>query len=142
MSFHERTLWLMFVVLAAVFGFYFFAVLPPASSRVTPGHVGLFVLVVVVLVVLNIIGAIVLAVARKLFGHRDGKHDTDERDRIIGLKATRNGAYVLVTGVFLSLCAALITEGNFVFTHLLLFFWVLAQLVETGSQLVLYRRGA
>ena len=33
-------------------------------------------------------------------------------------------------------------KGNFVFTHVLLGFWVLAQLVEIASQLVLYRRGA
>jgi hypothetical protein len=30
--------------------------------------------------------------------------------------------------------------GNFAFTHVLLGAWVLAQLVETGSQLWLYRR--
>jgi hypothetical protein len=48
---------------------------------------------------------------------------------------------VLATGVFLALCAAMVTQGNFVFTHLLLGFWVLAQLVEIGSQLYLYRRG-
>ncbi len=33
-------------------------------------------------------------------------------------------------------------DGSFVFTHLLLGFWVLAQLVEIASQLVLYRRSA
>ena len=40
-----------------------------------------------------------------------------------------------------ALCAAVLTEGNFVFTHLLLGFWVLAQVVEIGAQLVLLRRG-
>ncbi len=72
----------------------------------------------------------------------EGRHQTDERDRLIGLKSTRNGSYVLATGVFLSLSSAVLTKGNFVFTHLLLGFWVLAQLVEIGSQLVLYRRSA
>ena len=61
---------------------------------------------------------------------------------MIELKGTRNAAYVLATGVFLALCAALLTEGNFVFSHVLLGAWVLAQLVQIGSQLVLYRRGA
>ncbi|NJO55469.1 MAG: hypothetical protein HC834_02930 [Rhodospirillales bacterium] len=45
------------------------------------------------------------------------------------------------TGVFLALCAALVIEGNFLFLHLLLAFWVLAHLVEIGSQVVLYQRG-
>ena len=58
------------------------------------------------------------------------------------MKGTRNAAYVLASGTFFALCAALLTKGNFVFTHVLLGFWVLAQLVEIGSQLVLHRRGA
>jgi hypothetical protein len=46
------------------------------------------------------------------------------------------------TGVFLALCAAVVTEGNFAVTHLLLTFWVLSQLTWTGLQLVRYRRDA
>lgn len=60
---------------------------------------------------------------------------------MIALKGTRNGSFVLATGVFVALCAAVFTNGNFVFTHVLLGFWVLAQLVEIASQLHLYRRG-
>jgi len=48
---------------------------------------------------------------------------------------------VLATGVFLALCTALLTNGNFLFMHVLLAFWVLAQLAEIGSRLFLYRRG-
>jgi hypothetical protein len=72
----------------------------------------------------------------------DRRSETDERDRLIGLKGARNGSVVLATGVFCSLCLAVLTTGNFVFTHVLLAFWVAAQLVEYGSQLILYRRGA
>ncbi len=135
MSFREKMLWLLFASLLAVFGFYFASVLPADGADVMPQHVVLFVGVVVVLVVVQVVGAIVLAVVER---PRDA---VDERDRLIGLRSTRNGAYVLATGVFFSLCAAVFTEGNFVFTHVLLGFWVLAQLVEIGSQLFLYRRG-
>jgi hypothetical protein len=86
------------------------------------------------LVITQIVGHIVLAIV-------DRRTETDERDRLIELKGTRNASYVLVSGVFLALCAALLTEGNFIFMHVLLGFWVLAQLVEIGSQLFLYRRG-
>jgi hypothetical protein len=65
----------------------------------------------------------------------------DERDRLIQLIGTRNAAYVLATGVFSALCAALLTKGNFVFIHVLLGAWVLAQVVEIVSQLLLQRRG-
>jgi hypothetical protein len=125
----------MFASLIAAFGFYFRAVLPTRTANVLPHQVVLFVVAVVLLVVLQIAGHIVMAIV-------DRRTETDERDRLIALKGTRNAAYVLATGVFLSLNAAVLTQGNFVFTHVLLASWVLAQLTETGSQLAMYRRGA
>ena len=135
MAFREKMLWLLFASLIGVFGFYFVTVLPGAGKDVMPGHVARFVAVVAVLVVIQVVGAIVLAVLNR------PRDEADERDRLIGLRSTRNGSYVLAVGVFCSLTAAVFTEGNFVFTHLLLGFWVVAQLVELGSQLFLYRRG-
>lgn len=135
LSFQEKSLWLMFVSLVGVFGFYFATVLPADAADVIPQQMVLFTVAVVVLVIMQILGHIVIAIV-------DRNTATDERDRLIGLKGTRNAAYVLATGVFLALCASLVTEGNFVFTHLLLGFWVLAQLVEIGSQLLLYKRGS
>ena len=135
LSFRQKSLWLMFVSLVGCFGFYIVTVLPTDAVDVMPHQVVLFVLAVVMLVIMQIVGHIVIAIG-------DRRTETDERDRLIELKGTRNAAYVLATGVFLALCAALLTEGNFAFTHVLLGFWVLAQLVEIGSQLFLYRRGA
>jgi amino acid transporter len=135
LSFREKSLWLMLVALTAAFGFYFLTVLPPGAADVRPPEVIIFIVALVFLVILQIVGHILIAIV-------DRRTDTDERDRLIELKGTRNASYVLATGVFLALCAALMTDGNFVFTHVLLAFWVLAQLVEIGSQLVLHRRGA
>jgi hypothetical protein len=135
LSFHEKSLWLMFVSLIGSFGFYFATVLPTKTNDVMAHQVVLFVLAIALLVIVQIIGHIVIAII-------DRRTETDERDRMIELKGTRNAAYVLATGVFLTLCAALVIEGNFIITHILLGFWVLAQLVEIGSQLFLHRRGA
>ena len=135
LSFHEKSLWLMFVSLVGCFGFYFATVLPAKGVDVMPYQMASFVLAVVVLAVMQVIGHIVIAIV-------DRRTETDERDRLIELKGQRNAAYVLATGVFLALCVALLTKGNFVFAHVLLGFWVLAQLVEIGSQLVMLRRGA
>lgn len=77
-----------------------------------------------------------------LLAFADRRAETDERDRLIALKGTRNGAYVLAVGVFVSQCVAIATEGNFAFTHVLLGWWVLAQLVEIGSRIYFYRRGS
>ena len=135
LTFQEKSLALMFASLLAGFGFYFAMALPGAGPHVMPHQVVLFVVAVVLLVIMQIAGHIVIAIV-------DRRTQTDERDRLIALKGARNGSYVLATGVFLALCAALVTEGNFVFMHVLLAAWVAAQLVEYGSQLFLYRRGA
>ena len=133
-SFQEKSLWLMLISLMLGFGFYFVTVLPTTTANLMPDHVVFFVLAVVILVITQVVGHIIIVD----FDHHT---KTDERDQLIELKGTRNGAYVLATGVFLALCAALFTEGNFIFTHVLLGFWVLAQLVTLASQLFLYRRG-
>jgi len=135
LSFQEKSLWLMGGSLIAVFGFYFASVLPSDAANVMPQDVALFVLAVVALVAIQIAGHVVIAVV-------DRRSTTDERDTLIQLKGMRNAGYVLATGVFSTLCLAVVSEGNFVFTHVLLAFWVVAQLVEIGSQLVMYRRGA
>jgi uncharacterized BrkB/YihY/UPF0761 family membrane protein len=135
LSFQEKSLWLLFASLVVSFSLYFITVLPPDTTNVLPQQVGLFVLVLILLVVVQVIGHVVIALV-------DRRAETDERDRLIALKSTRIASYVLATGVFLALCTALLTEGNFRFSHVLLGFWVLAQLVEIGTQLVLYRRGA
>lgn len=134
MSFHEKTLWLTLVGLLVAFGLYFGSVLPAAGVNVVPSQVGLFMLAVILLVATQVAGHIVIAIL-------DRRPGRDERDRLIALRGAQYGAYVLAGGVFASLCAAVTTEGNFVFTQLLLGAWVLAQLVDTGSQLVLHRRG-
>lgn len=135
LSFQEKSLWLMLLSLSGVFGWYFWTVLPTHAANVLPHQVLLFVLAVVLLVSTQIVGHAVIALM-------DRRSETDERDRLIQLKGTRNAACVLATGVFFALCVALLVEGNFGFTHVLLGFWVLAQLVEIGSQLFLYRKGA
>lgn len=135
LSFQEKSLWLTFVSLIGAFGLYFAQVLPAEATSILPPQIGLFVAVIVLMVIVQIIGHVVIAII-------DRRSETDERDRLIALTGTRNGSFVLATGVFLALCAAVFTPGNFTFAHVLLAFWVLAQLVETGSQLYLYRRGA
>ena len=135
MAYREKSLWLVGLSLILVFGLYFWWVLPAPTADVLPNQVGLFVGAVMLLVALQVVGQGLIAIL-------DRRTETDERDRLIGLIGERNGSFVLAVGVFLSLCAAVFTQGNFLFTHVLLAFWVLASLVSIGTSLWLYRRGA
>lgn len=135
LSFQEKSLWVMLLGLLAAFGFYFPAVARTQSVDVMPYQVLLFALAVALLVVVQVVGHVLIALV-------DRRSESDERDRMIELKGTRNAAYVLAAGVFIALCAAPATRGNFLIAHLLLGAWLAAQLVQIGSQLVMYRRGS
>lgn len=133
LTFHEKSLWLMFIAISAIYGTYFALVLPPGSPDVHAGQVVVFAGTVVSLIIVAAVGHAVIAAMRK-------PEMQDERDQIIALKGTRNGAFVLGTGVFVSIVTALVVDGNFWSTHVLFAFLVLSELVEIASQLVLYRR--
>lgn len=132
-SFQEKSQLVTFAALLISFGGYFIVTLPGAPADIGPPTIALFVAAVTLLTVLQVFGQVTLALL-------DRRADADERDRLIALRGVRNGAYVLSTGVFGALCVGVFVPGNFAFTHVLLGAWVLAQLVETGSQLWLYRR--
>lgn len=135
LTFEEKSLWVLFLGLLGVYGYYFSMVLPTDALNVMPQHKVLFAMAVAYLVASQVVGHILIAIV-------DPRDETDERDRLIELKGTRVGSWVLAAGVFITLVVAVQTEGNFLFTHVLLGSWVLSQLVEIGSQLYLYRRGA
>lgn len=134
LTFEEKSLWVLLLGLLGVYGYYFSMVLPTDAVNVMPQHKVLFAMAVAYLVASQVVGHILIAIV-------DPRDETDERDRLIELKGTRVGSWVLAAGVFITLVVAVQTEGNFLFTHVLLGSWVLSQLVEIGSQLYLYRRG-
>lgn len=139
MTFQEKSLWLTLVALVVAFGGVFRSVwstlLPaPVARDLLPQETGLFLSATLLMVMIVVVGHVVIAIV-------DRRTETDERGRWIELRGQRIGSFVLAVGVFMTLCAALVTEGNAVMAHLLLGSWVLAQAVETVAQLVLYRRG-
>jgi uncharacterized membrane protein HdeD (DUF308 family) len=139
LTFREKSLWLTLLSLIVVFGLYFAAVLPSNQINIAPQQIMISVGMLILLVVIQIIGHIVLAIANQR--ELSAKVQKDERDVLINLKSTRLANYVFHTGVFCSLGIALLVPGNFVFVNVLLAFWVAAQVVEIISQLTLYRRG-
>lgn len=139
LSFREKSLWLLLLSLLAAFGFYFASVLPSPMANVAPPHVMTFLGMTILLVVVQVIGQAVLAIAHRR--ELQARTQSDERDVLISLKSARIGSWILATGVFCALCVAVLVPGNFAFVHVLLAAWAVAQAVEILSQLVLYRRG-
>lgn len=140
MTFHEKSQWVTMLAILLTFGSYFkvaLQYLPPASIApdILPSQAGLFIGATAMLVFILVAGHIALIIF-------DRRTDSDERDRLIELKGERYGAFVLASGVFLSLFTAVTTEGNAIMAHVLLASWVLSSLVECLTQIIMYRRGS
>lgn len=138
MTFQEKSQWVMLAGLLIAFGGYFksawLTLYPtPVAKDILPSQAGLFMAATALLVVILVVGHILVVIV-----NRDT--ETDERDRMIEMKGERYGSWVLASGVFFSLCTAVFTEGNAAMAHILLGFWVLAQMVENLSQIIMYRR--
>jgi hypothetical protein len=145
LTFKEKSLWLMLIGLIVFSFFYSYTVSHTYQAaqadvswfemKVMPQMIALFVVAIVLELLISVVGHIVMAVL-------DQRTDEDERDKLIELKGERVGGYILATGVFISLCLAVISNGNFLFTHVLLAFWVLAQMSTYATQLFIYRKEA
>lgn len=140
MTFNEKSQWIMLVGLLIAFGIFFqssylvFLAAPEAKDIIAP-QAFLFMGATALLVTIIVIGHIVIF----MFNQDDS---TDERDQLIELKGERYGSWVLAVGVFFSLWTAVYTEGNAAMAHVLLGSWVLAQMVENLSQIIMYRRSS
>ena len=139
LTFREKSLWLQLTSLVVIFGAYFGHILPTASIDVTPDRIATFIGMLVVLVAIQIGGHVLLAFANR--HELAAPVQSDERDMRIRLAGEQYSGYALVTGVFCSLCVALLVPGNFVFVHVLLAFWVAAEITGIVTRIVLYRRG-
>jgi len=138
-TFQEKSLWLVLLSLLGGFSWYFSQALQMGSDRLLPPHITLFVVMVIFVVVVQIIGNIVFAIAH----HRELERgvQADERDRLIRWKSQSIASYLLATGVVLSLVVAIMVPGNFAFTHVLLGFWAASQVLALVLQLYFYQRG-
>ena len=150
MSFHERSAWACLLSTVLIWGLYFGALVaasPEASGVSVPALVAAIVLQTVVLIVAHI--------AFRIAGDAD---DTfDERDRTIALRSGHWAGVFLSVGVMLCIVLFPMREiaermnppgrlaegllaGPFVTGNILLFWFVLSEVLHFGAQVVLYRR--
>ena len=138
MSFQEKSAITMTAILVVVYGAYFAIV--GSWMRASPvdeiPYQPLMIAVVIPLTVLAVISHIVLAIA-----DRKGANANDERDKLISLRSERIGGFVLAVGVFAGLVLAMMEQPGFFIAHSLLLFWVLAEVIDGATKVVLYRRG-
>ena len=139
MTFHEKSAATMLGLLSIVYGWYFIGVfgqLADAPAREIAFR-GMLLASVVVLVVLAVASHIVLAIA----SYRDLDVPTDERDRLITMRAERFGGWFVAGGATLGLLLIIADVESFWTANAILAGLVIGQIVEYASMLISYRRG-
>lgn len=92
---------------------------------------------VVVLVLVMVVGQIAVAVVAP----KEATAPRDERERLITWRAGSVSAYVLEVGAFVAIVLAVAQVDWFWIANAVLLVWVLAEIVDSGVQLALSRRG-
>lgn len=139
MSFREKTVWVSFVLMLVLFGYYFWHVAQVLEGRAdadTTFH--LFLRVVVALIVAEIAVRVVLRVRNP----QEARAPRDERERQIELRARGIAYYALLVAALLAIGTMHISTDPFALAHHVLLAMVLGELTRLGSQLVLFRRSA
>jgi small-conductance mechanosensitive channel len=130
MSFREKSAWISILSISLIYGFYFWSVI---HKR----HAGLLETIIALIIVQT-----VLTIAVAIFSPKEAKAPQDEREKLIGLKATRFAYAGLATSVALACFFGGFNPPIIFSTNALLFILVVAEIMRSGCQIVQYRRGA
>ncbi|MCF6328390.1 MAG: hypothetical protein L3J02_01130 [Henriciella sp.] len=139
MSFHEKTAWVMGIVMI-VAGAYYFNLVARASSAlggVSPPVIGFVIAYIVFVVIASIIAMSALGIAN----HREANAPADEREKRALDKAGHWSGYVMAFGVISGLMHYSVKQdGNMLF-HIAFGSLMLSQISEYMLQILFFRRG-
>ena len=139
MSFQEKSIWISLGLTLLIFGSYFstaFTVFQdPEVSNST--LTGLFIGAIILVVIIQIVLQSALAIAHR----KEAGIGNDERDNLIELKATRISHFILVFGVWATGLAMFLLLSPVVMANIIMFFFILSEIVSYCMRLIYYRRG-
>ncbi len=100
-----------------------------------------FLILIPVTVAAKIVLTIVFYIANAIATREEGPEITDERDRLIELKATSRSLYVFSAGVILAMAALVLSQPPAVMFIIFICAGVVSEIVSDLSQFYFYRRG-
>lgn len=140
MSFREKSAWITLITLVAI-SLLWVSHLPwqrftlaPAPS---PSVFHALVLATITFVVIVVVAHIVVAARAP----REANARADEREQLIGLKATRLAAYVYAALSLSSISLVHLGANQFGLAYFVLASFVLAEIVNYAARILYYRRG-
>ena len=139
MSFREKAAWISLVVSIGVYIFYFVQAVP-AMTRGETGS-GYYFGLLVGTTVLFVIALIVLTVVVAVLAPKDAKTPLDEREKLIGLKASQLAGAALSAGAFMTILVLFLGANRFFAANFLFFSMGISETLKSGAQIFYYRRG-
>lgn len=136
MPFREKSAWITLVCMLATFGVFFFAL---GHGLIPAGGTSLHVLLLTSAAFVGL--QIVLHLANIALAPRDAKVPVDERERLIGLKSTRNAYVALIVGVIANPLALHLHIRAPEIGYVALLALFVAEVVRAVSQIVYFRLG-
>jgi hypothetical protein len=136
MSFREKSAWISLISLLVTFGLFFGAMAHGLIPTHGPRTFDLFMACIAIFFVLQV----VLHMAAAVTTSRDGRAARDEREQMIGLKATRNAYIALVFGALLVPGSQHLGVSAIFAAYLAMLALVLSELVRAVSRIVYFRR--
>ncbi len=139
MSFREKSAWISFLTILAVFIPFFWNSIRQYRGEVAGAEaVSTAFLLLATFVVLEIVLHVVVAVRAP----DEARSPRDEREHLIDMRATRVAFNVLVVGALAAVASVHLTRRAWVIQQVVLLAIVAAELVRFGGQIVLFRRDA
>lgn len=138
MAFKEKSAWLMLIATLTVGLYMTFAVLQTYMElQQVPAVLPVFIKLTVTLIILNVIGQIVLAIANR----NQAEQKADEREKVFIRRSQAAAGGVLTFGVVTSLIHFLFLSNGPLLFYSCLLSLVVAQVVEYAVQIASFRRG-
>jgi hypothetical protein len=147
MSYEERNNVVSLVCSLLILAFYLVNLYPMIQDGelVATQVYSLWATTIVLAIVINIAAAILtniaFAIVHTVATKEDPKFITDERDKLIQLKGTRNAYLIFGLGTFFSMGTLVLNIPPLVMFNLLIFSGIAAEVFGSLSRLYLYRRG-
>ncbi len=139
MTFNQKSTAAMLVIIVALYGWYFFGLIPQVLNGSLPEIV--YKPTLAALVVLLVVAAIVAHILLAVVSLKE-LDDEDERDRLIEMRGDQISSYVLAVGTFGGLWLAFVEADHFWIVHALVVGLVLSEVVKNSWMLLAYRRGS
>lgn len=136
MPFREKSAWITLVVMLATFGVFFFLL---GHGLIPPGMMSLHVLLLTTAAFIAL--QVVLHLANAALAPKDAKVPVDERERLIGLKSTRNAYIALIIGMIANPLSLHLHVHAPEIGYVALLALFVAEVVRAISQIVYFRLG-